>query len=68
MIRVRLAAAASWSEVEYRPGMRVKDIFEILKYHPASIGHISVNGFPAGEDAELRDGDEVILVPVLDGG
>lgn len=68
MIRVRLAAASSWSEVEYREGMRVRDVLEQLRYHPASIGHIQVNGFPASEETPLRDGDEIVLVPLVDGG
>lgn len=68
MIRVRLAAASAWQEVEHRDGMKVKDVLELLKYYPASIGHIRVNDLPGSEEAVLRDGDEMILIPLVDGG
>lgn len=68
MIRVRLAAGSSWKEVEYRDGMRVGDVLKILKYHPASIAHVRVNNFPATEETSLKDGDEVIIVPLVGGG
>jgi len=68
MLRVRLAAASSWEEVEYRANMKVKDVLEVLKYHPASISHIRVNDFPASEETNLKDEDEIVLIPLVDGG
>lgn len=68
MIKVKLAAARQWQEIEYRGGMRVKDLLEKLKYHPASVALVSLNGTPVNEDAELKDGDEVVLVPTFGGG
>ncbi|MDI6884086.1 MAG: MoaD/ThiS family protein [Hadesarchaea archaeon] len=68
MLKVKLAVARKWEEVEYRRGMRVKDLLDMLKYHPASIALISLNGTAADENAELKDGDEIILVPTLGGG
>jgi len=68
MIRVKLASARQWQEIGYKQGVRVRDILEELKYHPASIALISLNGTPVSKDAELKDGDELILVPTVGGG
>ncbi|MFQ6129380.1 MAG: MoaD/ThiS family protein [Candidatus Hadarchaeaceae archaeon] len=68
MIKVRLAAAKQWQEIEYRQGTRVRDILEELKYHPASIASVILNGTSVGEDVELKDGDELVLVPTVGGG
>lgn len=68
MIRVKLASARQWQEIEYKQGVRVRDILEELKYHPASIALVSLNGTHVDEDAELKDGDELVLVPTVGGG
>lgn len=68
MIRVKLAAARDWMEIRFREGMRVTDVLVELRYHPASIALISLNGIPAGENAQLKDGDEMVLVPSVGGG
>jgi len=68
MIRLKLAAAKEWQEIEYEQGMMVRDILEELKYHPASIALISLNGTPVSKDAETKDGDELVLVPTVGGG
>ncbi|MFH1821531.1 MAG: MoaD/ThiS family protein [Methanobacteriota archaeon] len=68
MIKVKQASARQWQEVEYRQGLRVRNILEELKYHPASIALISLNGTPASKDAELKDGNELVLVPTVGGG
>lgn len=68
MIKVKLAAARQWQEIEFMEGMRVRDVVEKLKYHPASIALISLNGAAVGEDAELKDGDELVFVPSIGGG
>jgi len=68
MLKVKLAAARQWQEIEYRKGMRVRDLIKELKYHPASIASVSLNGSPADNDTELKDGDELILVPLVGGG
>jgi len=67
MIRVRIAASKQWREVEYQEGMKVRDVIERFRYHPAST-IISLNGVPAEESKELKDGDELVLVPVVGGG
>lgn len=68
LIRIKLAMAKDWMEIEFKKGMKINDLFEKLKYHPASIALISLNGTPVDEDAELKDGDEVVLVPTIGGG
>lgn len=68
MIKVKLATAKDWMEIGFKKGMKVDDLLKMLKYHPASIALISLNGMPAIEDAELKDGDEIVLVPALGGG
>ena len=68
MIKVKLASARQGQEIEYRQGLRVRNILEELKYHPASIALISLNGTPVSKDAELKDGDELVLVPTVGGG
>ena len=68
MIKIRLAATRKWQEIDYRKDMRVKDIFRELRYHPASIALIILNGTPTDENAELKDGDELVLVPTVGGG
>lgn len=68
MIKVKLAAARQWEEITHREGIKVKDILKLSKYHPASIALISLNGSPVDENAELKDGDELVLVPAVGGG
>ena len=55
-------------ELEFEDGMMVKNIFEELKYHPASVAPISLNGKTVDENAALKDGDEIVLVPAVGGG
>ncbi|MEM3420666.1 MAG: MoaD/ThiS family protein [Candidatus Hadarchaeum sp.] len=68
VIRVQLAAASGWTELDFREGMRVIDVFEALKYHPASIALIYLNGTPVDENSPVKDGDEIVLVPLVGGG
>ncbi|MEM3402156.1 MAG: MoaD/ThiS family protein [Candidatus Hadarchaeales archaeon] len=67
-VRVRLAASKGWEEVEIGDGAMVRDLMEKLKYHPASIALINVNGVPATAETVLKSGDEIVLVPTVDGG
>jgi len=68
MIKVKIAAGKEWKEVEYKDGMRVEDVIKELKYHPASIALIRLNESPADKKSELKDGDELLLVPTVGGG
>ncbi len=68
MIKVKIAAAREWKEMEYKEGMRVEDVLKELKYNPASIALIRLNGVPADKKSELKDGDELLLVPTVGGG
>jgi|GEM_PF-2564429 len=68
MIRVKIAAGREWKEIGYKEGMRVEDVLKELRYHPASIALIRLNGIPADKKSELKDGDELLLVPTVGGG
>jgi sulfur carrier protein len=68
MIRVKVAASREWKELEFKSGMRIKDVLRSLHFHPASIVAIRLNGVPSDENAELKDGDELIFVPAIGGG
>ena len=65
---MKIAASRQWKELEFKAGMRVKDVLETLRYHPASIALTSLNGTQSDENAELKDGDELIFVPSIGGG
>ncbi|MFN4133289.1 MAG: MoaD/ThiS family protein [Candidatus Hadarchaeales archaeon] len=67
-VRVRIAASRESKKVEIPAGARVRDLIEKLKYNLASIALIHVNGNPATAETALRDGDEIVLVPTVDGG
>lgn len=68
MIRVKIAAGREWKGVRHKEGMKVEDVLKELKYHPASIALIRLNGVPADKNSELKDGDELLLVPAVGGG
>jgi sulfur carrier protein ThiS len=68
LIRVKLAAAKKWMELDFAEGMRIKDVIKLLNYHPSSIALVILNGLPAEEDASLKEGDEIIIVPAVGGG
>ncbi len=68
MIKIKIAMAKEWTEIFFEKGMKVGDLLKKLKYHPSSIALISLNGIPTGENTELKDGDEIVLVPALGGG
>jgi sulfur carrier protein ThiS len=68
LIKVKLAAARDWTELDFVEGMTIKDIIRTLNYHPASIALIVLNGSPAEEDARIKDGDEIVIVPLVGGG
>lgn len=67
-IRVKLAAASGWVDLDFKEGMRVIDVVEVLRYHPASIALIYLNGAPVDENSPVKDGDEIVLVPLVGGG
>lgn len=67
MIMVKLSHTDRGREVEYKKGMRVKDVLGKFNYHPASTLKF-VNGLAAEDDKVLKDGDELVLVSVSGGG
>lgn len=68
MITVKLLSSCDEGrKLEYRAGMRVKDILEKYKYHPSSVSKF-INGLVADDDDELKDGDELLIVPMIGGG
>jgi len=47
--------------------MKVEDVLKKFKFHPAST-LIRLNGLPADRDKKLKDGDELLFIPVVGGG
>lgn len=70
MIRVKFGLSDKGVELEFREGMKVKDALQRLKYTPLFYAPLQkfVNGSPAEDDKELKDGDELVIVPIVGGG
>jgi len=67
MIKVKIATSKLWKEIGYEEGMKVGDVLKKFKFHPAST-LVRLNGLPVGEDKRLKDGDELLFIPVVGGG
>ncbi|MFH0915450.1 MAG: MoaD/ThiS family protein [bacterium] len=76
MIDVRLygnyAAASSQGmrefQVEARPGLTVDDVVRDAGVPAADSYVVMINGYGARLDAEINDGDRVVLFPAIFGG
>jgi len=53
--------------VEYREGMKIVDVLKSLGLLVDEYV-VSKNGRVVAEDEEVRDGDEIVLYPVVSGG
>jgi molybdopterin converting factor small subunit len=54
---------------ELPAGSSVGSVLELLEVKKGTrLGTVLVNGVHAGPDARLADGDEVTLLPILEGG
>ena len=67
MIRVKLSPRGEGKEIEYEEGMTVRNVLEKLRYHPASTLKF-IDGVQVEDDRKLKDGEELLLVPVVGGG
>ncbi len=55
-------------ERNYPPGTRVRDVVKDLRLPEHLLGIVVINDCHAGTDDVLCDGDELSLLPLLDGG
>ncbi len=67
VIRVRVLARGIEKEIEWRKGMKVKDVLREVGFNTES-AIAKVNGRVAIEDEEVKDGDYVEVIPVVSGG
>jgi hypothetical protein len=49
-------------------GARVKDVIEELQIPLGLLGIVLINGIHADIDSPLKDEDDLVLLPLLDGG
>jgi sulfur carrier protein ThiS len=70
MIKVKFGLSDKGTELKFWEGMKVKDALRKLGYSPLFSAplHKFVNGLLVGDDEELKDGDELIVVPMVSGG
>lgn len=67
LITVKLTPYRKIEEVKWEEGITVGDIFEKFRWTTSSI-HAFVNGLPVGRDKKLKDGDTLVLAPIVGGG
>lgn len=67
MITVKLTPHRKIKEVKWEEGITVADIFERFKWTLPSVVTF-VNGLPVSRDRELKDGDTLVLAPIVGGG
>ena len=66
MITIKLTPYRKIEEVKWEEGITVGDIFEKFRWTPSI--HAFVNGLPVGRNKKLKDGDTLILIPIVGGG
>ncbi|WP_048146862.1 MoaD/ThiS family protein [Pyrococcus abyssi] len=67
MIKVKVIGRGIEKEIEWREGMKVKDVLRAVGFNTES-AIAKVNGKVALEDKEVKDGDFVEVIPVVSGG
>ncbi len=67
MLRVRVIGRRIEREVEWRRGMKVRDVLRELGFNTES-AIAKVNGRVALEDENVKDGDYIEVIPVVSGG
>lgn len=55
-------------ELDLPSGSRVADLLRLLEVNEALEPVVAVNGVVTVEDAALRDGDQVAIIPSVAGG
>ncbi|MFA4640256.1 MoaD/ThiS family protein [Pyrococcus kukulkanii] len=67
MIKVKVIGRGIEKEIEWRKGMKVRDVLREVGFNTES-AIAKVNGKVALEDKEVQDGDFVEVIPVVSGG
>lgn len=67
MITVKLTPYRKIEEVKWEEGITVADIFEKFKWTSSSVV-MFVNGLPVRSNKKLKDGDTLVLAPLVGGG
>ncbi|ASJ17074.1 thiamine biosynthesis protein ThiS [Thermococcus chitonophagus] len=67
MIKVKVIGRGIEKEIEWRKGMKVRDVLREVGFNTES-AIAKVNGKVALEDKEVKDGDFVEVIPVVSGG
>ncbi|AFN03857.1 thiamine biosynthesis protein ThiS [Pyrococcus furiosus DSM 3638] len=67
MIKVKVIGRNIEKEIEWREGMKVRDILRAVGFNTES-AIAKVNGKVVLEDDEVKDGDFVEVIPVVSGG
>lgn len=67
MITIKLTPQRKIKELEWEEGITVARILEKFRWTSSSVVTF-VNGLPASGDKELKDGDTLILAPIVGGG
>jgi len=52
----------------YPPGTKVQDVISELQLPTQHFGIVLINGSHAEPVAQLSDGDQLVLLPIVDGG
>ena len=53
---------------EYPSGSRAQNVIDDLQIPVTLLGIVMINGVHAAPEDELRDGDSLMLLPLLEGG
>ena len=53
---------------EYSTGTKVQDVINDLNFPQQHFGIILINGVHADIDTVLTEGDQVVIMPIVDGG
>ncbi|AIF69811.1 sulfur carrier protein ThiS [Palaeococcus pacificus DY20341] len=67
MIKVKVIGRKIEKEIEFQKGMKVKDVFREVGFNTES-AVAKVNGKVVLEDAPVKDGDYIEVIPVVSGG
>jgi molybdopterin converting factor small subunit len=55
-------------QVEAEPGKTVREIFESMAVGTPDYYVVMINGYGAGLDSTVADGDQLVLFPAISGG
>ncbi len=55
-------------DLQYPEGTRVQEVINDLKLPPQLFGILLINDVHAETSAELKEGDRLVLLPIVDGG